>query len=40
MIDTDEPMYTLDGEVLPTSGSPIEVKMGPSLQLALRDSVT
>ena len=39
VIDTPESMYTLDGEVLPTTGSPLEVKLGPSLQLALRDSV-
>ena len=40
IVDTAEAMYTLDGEVLPTTGSPIEVKMGPSLQLALRDIVS
>lgn len=32
-----EPIYTIDGEVLHTGGQPLEVKLGPSLQLALRD---
>jgi hypothetical protein len=38
-IDTSEAIYTLDGEVLSTSGAALEVKMGPTLQLALRDSL-
>jgi len=33
-IDTSEPIFTLDGEVLPAD-SPIEVDLGPTLQLAL-----
>jgi diacylglycerol kinase family enzyme len=37
-IESSEELYTLDGEVLPTGGEPIEVMMGPTLQLALRDS--
>ena len=32
-----EPIYTIDGEVLHTGGLPLQVKLGPSLQLALRD---
>ena len=33
-IDTQEAIFTLDGEVLPTDGK-IEVTMGPTLQFAL-----
>lgn len=36
-IESSESIYTIDGEVLTTTGSPLEVKLGPSLQLALRD---
>jgi diacylglycerol kinase (ATP) len=36
-IESSESIYTIDGEVLQASGSPLEVKLGPSLQLALRD---
>ena len=32
-----ESIYTIDGEVLQKSDAPLEVKLGPSLQLALRD---
>ena len=33
-IDTSESVFTLDGEVLPAE-SPLQVELGPTLQLAL-----
>lgn len=34
---SSESIYTIDGEVLPTAGDALEVTLGPTLQLALRD---
>ncbi len=34
VIETAEPCYTIDGEVFPTNGKPIEVRLGPQLRLA------
>jgi diacylglycerol kinase family enzyme len=32
---TDEALYTLDGELLPVGGQPLEVRLGPQLHLAV-----
>ena len=34
-IQTDEPVYTVDGEILPVSGEAVDVHIGPTLKLAL-----
>ncbi|MCG8418095.1 MAG: hypothetical protein MJE77_09160 [Proteobacteria bacterium] len=39
-IHTDEPLYTLDGEVLPTRSKTISVELGPSLKLAVGPTAT
>ena len=35
LIETDEPIYTVDGEILQKPDGPIEVTIGPTLQLAV-----
>ncbi len=34
-IETPEELYTIDGELLPTAGAPLEVRLGPTLHLAV-----
>lgn len=34
VVETAEPYYTIDGELFPNTGAPIEVRLGPQLQLA------
>jgi hypothetical protein len=34
VIESDEPHYTIDGEVMPSSDRRFEVRLGPSLHLA------
>jgi len=38
-IRTDDPVYTVDGEVMPSTGEPITVELGPRLQLAVSGAV-
>jgi diacylglycerol kinase family enzyme len=35
VLDTDEPIYTVDGEILQKPDGPIEVSIGPTLKLAV-----
>lgn len=34
-IESDEAMYTIDGEVIQSSGAPLEVTLGPTIKLAV-----
>jgi diacylglycerol kinase family enzyme len=38
-IRSDERFYTVDGEVLPSTGQPIQVSLGPTVQLAVSAAV-
>jgi diacylglycerol kinase family enzyme len=40
VIETDEPLYTVDGEVLKKPPGPIEVTIGPTLKLAVGPSAS
>ncbi len=40
VIETDEPLYTVDGEVLKKPPGPIEVTIGPTLKLAVGPGAT
>ncbi len=38
-IDSDETLYTIDGELMPSTGAPIQVGLGPHIKLAVGSNV-